>query len=77
MQIFEILGCVIHDTDKTSGYHNCKIVDGGYNIDGGFYAHILPHYGDHEFEFRIENPEIYDRILRAYLKNETIGVILL
>lgn len=71
MQIFEILGCVIHDTDKTSGYHNCKIVD------GGFYARILPHYGDHEFEFRIENPEIYDRILRAYLKNETIGVILL
>jgi hypothetical protein len=76
MQIFEIIGDVIYDTDKKDGYYNCKVVGGGYHIERGFHASVLPHGGEHEFEYRIENPETYDRILQAYLKNETIGVIL-
>jgi len=76
MQIFEIIGDAIHTTDKKDGYDNCKIIHGGHNVKFGFYAIILPHGGEHEFEFRIENPNTYDRILQAYLKNETIGVIL-
>ena len=75
MKTFELKNGVIQEASPDSARYIAKISDGGYATDaGGFWASITAIDGYRCISGKIKSPDIYYKILQAYLNNEQVAI---
>lgn len=76
IKAFELKNGVIQETVNSQLCHRAKVIDGGYSSDEGFWASIETIDGQNGIHGRIKNPQVYDKILKAYLSKEDVAIVL-